>query len=746
MRIQIQVTETGGVSRRGEPVEIGLPFPAGQAAADTRWVVLDEKENVLPSQFKPLIHHKDGSLRAAHGIFLVDLEPGQTRTLHVTPGKPPTGQSLLAERNGPFHVETGGMHAVFNRRGELESLLLDGIESLDPSAGPSLRLEVGLGPLGERLGASDKPRPFTATIKEAGPVRSLLNVRGTFVLRDRRGPVEFLMDCDYAFYAGRSEIHLRPMWIGAITEAVAINAWSLALDLRNGKHVRYGSTPARVRDDPNHENMTWRALDQGWASWRLANASRLTAWSPDFQRHQNGLIRTDVLDPDRDRLQVNFGRIEPFWGYHDVSNPAKPIVINRGGWRRWEAVFGFHGDAQAPQDSVNRWREPLRAFPTREHYRAACKPWLEGVSVPGKLREQVARKCEDFVCREPEYVGGLHGGHDAINGTYIERGVSRGDFGEYLFHEFFRSGERRFHQMAFDFGRVYRDVFCFTIPEATTGTGELGAARQRQTEYEACHIRSYRGAVLLACMYQETGDERYLDALRQRAEFHLANYPNQIGRQGMSVRDTAFMADYLRRPELMQHAVRVGLHSLDSHFDPANGFYQDYQPLQPGETRSKPMSYPNGFWNVGEFLRSSNAKPEMTVYNIIGLYGLCRLHDPGPEFLAKLRRVCEWFRDAQNADGSWSYPQHSSATRWGHGCLQDAMGMLMAWKLFGDQSYLDAARRSVTFADGLLKKHGRIPLIVGLSPFDQTEDSLVYYYGIEALAMYEEALATEKTK
>jgi len=743
MRTPIRVTETAGVHRRGEPVEIGLPFPAGQASPKTTCVVLDENENPLPSQFKTLVHYKDGTLRAVHGLFLIDLEPGQERTLSVVAGEQQVGRGFISEHKNGFRVETGRMNAAFNGHGELASLVLDGAEVLDLSAGPSLRLEVGLGPSGERL------CPFaslTAKIKEAGPVRSIVNVRGKFALRDRRGPVEFVVDCDHVFYVGRPEIHLRPMLIGAVTESAQLNAWSLTLHLRNGKQVRYGSSPPLVRDDPNHENMTWRALDEGWASWRLANGLHLTAWSPDFQRHQNGLIRTEVLDQNRERLQVTFGRIEPFWGYHDVSNPAKPVTINRGGWRRWEAVFGFHDAGQSPQDCATRWRTSLRAFPSSEHYRSAYKPWLEGVSVTSELRERVAKKCEEFVCREPEYAGSLFGGYDAINRTFIERGVARGEFGEYLFHEFFRSGEPRFHRMAFDFGQVYRDVFCFTIPEAASGANELGAARMRQSEYDACHIRSYRGAVLLAYMYQETGDDRYLTALRQRAEFHLANYPNQIGRQGMSVRDTAFMADYLNRPELMQHAVRVALHSLDSHFDPEHGFYQDYQPLQKGEKRSRPVTYPGGYWNVSEFLHASNAKPEMTVYNIIGLYGLCRLHDPGETFRVKLRRVCEWFRDKQNKDGSWSYPQHSSRTRWGHGCLQDAMGMLMAYKRFGDRSYLDAAKRSVAFAERLLREHSRIPLIVGLSPFDQTEDSLVYYYGIETLALYEEALAEEEAK
>ena len=80
-------------------------------------------------------------------------------------------------------------------------------------------------------------------------------------------------------------------------------------------------------------------------------------------------------------------------------------------------------------------------------------------------------------------------------------GFARGDFGEYLFREFFRTDDPRLYAMACNFGQVYRDIWCFTIPEASDGSYELGGARARQTEHIVCPIRSYRGAVLLAYLY-----------------------------------------------------------------------------------------------------------------------------------------------------------------------------------------------------------------------------------------------------
>jgi hypothetical protein len=213
----------------------------------------------------------------------------------------------------------------------------------------------------------------------------------------------------------------------------------------------------------------------------------------------------------------------------------------------------------------------------------------------------------------------------------------------------------------------------------------------------------------------------------------------------MSTRDSVYLARYLDRPELVDKAIQNTLHSLDRHFDPQHGFYEGYD-----ESRTLPdgrftaASVPEGRWFMNDFLYTYNASPEMTAYNIIGWYGMCKLHDPGPEIMKKIRRVCEWFRDLQNDEGSWPYPHDTSKTRWGHGCLQDAMAMLYSFRMFRDRSFLDAARRSLAFAEDCLVRHGRIPLLLGCLPQQETEDSLTYYYGIETLAVANEITEAEQ--
>ena len=87
----------------------------------------------------------------------------------------------------------------------------------------------------------------------------------------------------------------------------------------------------------------------------------------------------------------------------------------------------------------------------------------------------------------------------------------------------------------------------------------------------------------------------------------------------MSAHDSAFLADYLRQPALLDKALECTNHSLKRHFDPEHGFFEGYDETHPlPDGRYPPITVPDGEWVVGDFLYTSNASPEMTAYNIIG--------------------------------------------------------------------------------------------------------------------------------
>jgi hypothetical protein len=199
--ISIKVIEKEGVTRNSEPVKVGIPFSKGEVSYDHSWIILDEHEQLLPSQFRALSKYNDGSLRVLHGVFLMDIDPGKTRKLKVAVGKEASAYTLQEEKNGIFYVNTGNMTAQFNPKRELLSLSFRDTELLDKASGPSLILQVVLGPAGTSLretaegfyivkelrnsksleengGNVSRPINLSAQIKENGPIRAILISRG----------------------------------------------------------------------------------------------------------------------------------------------------------------------------------------------------------------------------------------------------------------------------------------------------------------------------------------------------------------------------------------------------------------------------------------------------------------------------------------------------------------------------------------------------------------------------------------
>ena len=65
----------------------------------------------------------------------------------------------------------------------------------------------------------------------------------------------------------------------------------------------------------------------------------------------------------------------------------------------------------------------------------------------------------------------------------------------------------------------------------------------------------------------------------------------------------------------------------------------------------------------------------------------------------------------------------------GAGAFQDGFS---GYVRFGDQRYLTAGTRVFSWAVQLLEERGYIPTVVGFWPYEQTEASLTYFYGLDA--------------
>ena len=71
------------------------------------------------------------------------------------------------------------------------------------------------------------------------------------------------------------------------------------------------------------------------------------------------MFQTDVIDEKRDYIYVSMNRVEKQWGYIDVSQVAKPIVIARGSSHRFELHLGVSQE-KTGADFALLWKNPLR--------------------------------------------------------------------------------------------------------------------------------------------------------------------------------------------------------------------------------------------------------------------------------------------------------------------------------------------------------------------------------------------------
>ncbi|NWO07466.1 MAG: hypothetical protein HLX50_17780 [Alteromonadaceae bacterium] len=98
-KITIRLEEKSHVNRIDEPVSLGIPLPKG-AVQSTKQLELIDGQQPVNTQFNPLAHWPDGSIRWVHISFLASLNPGSEIEL------------TLAKRQAPSPT---GLKPVFNQ-------------------------------------------------------------------------------------------------------------------------------------------------------------------------------------------------------------------------------------------------------------------------------------------------------------------------------------------------------------------------------------------------------------------------------------------------------------------------------------------------------------------------------------------------------------------------------------------------------------------------------------------------------
>lgn len=174
-RVELTVRESAGVARVAEPVTTGVAFVPGRVEDAAQLVVATGGGKVVPGQFRTLATWPDGSVRWALMDTRVSVDAGGAVTLQVGTGRPPTIPDgiTITDGEGAIEVDTGALRfSVSKTKGSLiDSLQVGGAQLISPGS-PGATVVSG----GQRRGL----HVDAVTVEEAGPLRSVVLLRGTY--------------------------------------------------------------------------------------------------------------------------------------------------------------------------------------------------------------------------------------------------------------------------------------------------------------------------------------------------------------------------------------------------------------------------------------------------------------------------------------------------------------------------------------------------------------------------------------
>ena len=466
-----------------------------------------------------------------------------------------------------------------------------------------------------------------------------------------------------------------------------------------------------------HETLT----DQGRTQRCLRLTYGDTSWflgSADPMLYADGHLCAEPHSPNDDLLRLSWHRVEPKWEYNGMvaTRPLNGLWIHEGQTRM--ATIDIAETAQRlnpPQPSLPTNTEPLRLSLPGAERRYDRSPILEAIK-----RMAIARG---------EYAGLFAGGYDHRNQRIVEPHVCRAEYGEFLLHEFLRTGDATLWEWVTTFAERFERVCMNRSSHPERG----GAVRGRYGDNNNAHpIRSMRGAAFFWDMADLTGIESYRRTAIGIADYLTRVFPWTNARQAAAVRDLAYMNIVTDDVRYLDTAREI-LALLEDIQQPEGAWFEYWN------DKGEAYVYDNPTHHGGEWTHESPLKPEMQSYNINGLLDALKLNpDIRPGTSEMVHRATEWMLDAQHPEGAWPFPSKDSRCTFGYALMLDAAAMLKAGKFFDDERYTESGRRGIAFGLDQIEQVGFVPGLIGLPDVDQVEASLTCFYALEALAAAEQ--------
>jgi hypothetical protein len=201
--IAIVLQESAGISRRREPVTLGVPIPIG-STHDDHLVMVDELGAPVPLQTQTLRRWPDHSVQWVLCDWQVDLEPHERKVVRLLwPDQmAPVDQPAFSidELNGSWRIDTGKLLAILHRHNlRLEAPVAENKQPFQDQ--PHLDLL-----LTEENATVQRARVVNSFWETRGPIRATANLEAEF--RDARRNLLALVFLRIHFFSGLSRVRI----------------------------------------------------------------------------------------------------------------------------------------------------------------------------------------------------------------------------------------------------------------------------------------------------------------------------------------------------------------------------------------------------------------------------------------------------------------------------------------------------------------------------------------------------------
>ena len=745
---RLKVEETKGIKRGKIPVCFSIVPIKGEVRRDHEWSVTTETGEAATAQSTPREYYDDGSVKLTQISFVCDtLDAWETRGFDCVPqGQPGISggdASLIHETDRGFEVRGKNLNATVDGQGRVVNLIYRGKQIIsEPSFVCSVVVYEGIpsSRVGLTLESASKRR-VEGSLEEAvqcvrlienGPVRGTIETSGQLVepLHNTR-PLEFTR-C-LTFYREVDEIGVECKLLNGST-ARYLKEWKTQLVLQTPEVAVIHGDEARQFSSLVDLNLLWSTLQIGgkFAGVGLGYSDGIwvSVVSQDFGKYRTGMIQLNSVDERMEKSRIAVNRIEPTWHYKGITShhPIDHLLFLEG-QRRSSSLRVLFNDGQTPNQRPEGREDGVFVHPPDDGRGEIALPTANGQGSNGRrwdeLKQKVIDRALGFVVDGGEYHGLISGGRCHINGVFIEHGVNRSEYAEYLLYEYKRSGDKRLFDIALEYAERFIDVSIFRSKERMEWSG---AVRHRYSENKPDMVRSMRGPIFLIALYLETGRREFKDTALEIGNYILTMFPSTFARQGAVCRELAFLYYFTGDERFRDKAYEV-MEAVKSYQLPGGAWYDAV------DKEGKPASVNEVIAGVSTSI--SPVKPEMASYNIIGIIDAAKYMAIDP-FIETIEKAATWLLEVQDEEGAWRFPTWSSDPQWGHGVFEDALAMLKAYEFFGKEEFLKSADSAISWAENVWDVTGYIPSVTSRSPYDYLEASLTYFYGIEALSLRSE--------